>query len=343
MPVAKSLLLSLLCCCVLPASAQTPILSANPEPEIRLNVQVTAAGQPVSGLTQADFSVLDNRTGASIVSVKQQTPATEPVHAIILLDSVNVRYTELAYERDQVLKFLRSNGGKLAVPTSIAVLTDTGVKSQRDFSQDGNALAAGLAKQDIGLRAITRAAGFWGASERFNVSATALGTLSKYAATIQGRKFLLWVSPGWPLLSGPREELDSKQHRQIFGNIMQISNELRSANVTLYALNPLGASEDLLQANYYKEFTKGVEKPQDAQLGNLALQVLAEQSGGLALQGSTDVASMMTRCLRDADSWYEVRLARADSGSDKPYHRIEARVDKPGVELRTRGGYYAEQ
>lgn len=38
--------------------------------------------------------------------------------------------------------------------------------------------------------------------------------------------FMLWVSPGWPLLSGRRVETDSKQQQQIFGNIVGLSTQL---------------------------------------------------------------------------------------------------------------------
>ena len=344
MLTARLVLLSFLSGSVASAVAQLPVEQGpKPDTNIRLNVQVTSGGQPVSGLTQADLRVVDNKNAAGIVSVKEETPATEPAHAIILLDAVNVRYTEMSFERDQVTKFLRSNGGKLAIPTCIAVLTDTGVQVQKGFTLDGNLLASSVEKQVIGLRSVNRSAGFYGATERFSISATALRTLSSYAGSLPGRKFLLWISPGWPILSGAAVELTNKAEEQIFANIMQISSELRNANMTLYAIDPLGASEDLTHAVYYQDFVKGVSKPQDAQIGNLALQVLAEQSGGLALRGSTDIAGMMSRCMLDATSWYEVRLARADAVGDKPYHRIDLKVDRPGVAVRTRNGYYSGQ
>ena len=61
-------------------------------------------------------------------------------------------------------------------------------------------------------------------------------------STRPGRKIFLWVSPGWPLLSGPRLDLGAKQEQQIFSDIVALSTQLRDTRTTLYNINPLGTS-----------------------------------------------------------------------------------------------------
>ena len=134
---------------------------------------------------------------------------------------------------------------------------------------------------------------------------------------------------GWPLLSGPRIELDAKQQRQIFANVVSFSNQLREADVTLDSVNPLGAEEGVLRANYYQEFLKGVGTPSKVDLGDLALPVLALQSGGLALQGSTDVAGMLRRCFEDLQSWYEISFDPPPADAPETYHHVSLKVDRP--------------
>ncbi len=343
MPVRPPLLflLAALCSMRLATAQQTP---AQQTRAVHLNVAVTEkSGAPVPDLTQQDFTLSDNNAMAPIASFRAATLASEPVHVILVLDAANTRFTEVAYEQEQLQKFLKSNGGKLAYPTNLAVLTDTGTQSEQTFTTDGNALSASLDHYSAGLRDIRRSTGIYGADERLELSLKAVQQLTSYAAPLPGRKILIFLSPGWPLLSGPRIELDAKQQKQIFGNIVSFSTQLRQANVTLYSVNALGAEEGVLRANYYQEFLKGVSTPSKVDLGDLALPVLALQSGGLALQGSTDVADSLRRCFLDLRSWYEIDFTPPPSDApEAAYHHIDLKLDKPGLTLRTRDGYYTQ-
>ncbi|MBB6144542.1 VWFA-related protein [Silvibacterium bohemicum] len=310
---------------------------------VRLNVIVSAkSGTPVSGLGEQDFSLLDNKAPRSIQSFKVVSSSQEPVKVILLIDAVNTNFDRVAYVRNEVQKFLKANDGKLANPTTIAVLTDDGTQMQKGFTQDGNALNASLEHYTIGLRQLTRSTGIWGANDRVQISLTAVQQLAAYALTIPGRKIVLWVSPGWPLLSGNRFDLDSKQQRQIFANVVAFSKELQQANLTLYNINPLGPEESLFREDYYQDFLKGVSKAGQTDLADLSLQVLAVQSGGLSLNGQSDVAGNLEKCLSDTESWYEVTFATSVAEQRDEYHHIQITVDKPGLTARTRDGYYAQ-
>jgi VWFA-related protein len=222
------------------------------------------------------------------------------------------------------------------------VATDTGAKLAENFSSDGNALGAAMDRDQIGLRDIGRSAGFYGASERLQYSLGALNQLITTEAPRPGRKILLWVSPGWPILSGPNVELDAKQQDQIFGQIVALSTQLRQARITLYSVNPLGAGESVFRGTYYEEFVKGVSKPSQVNLGNLALQVLALQSGGLELDYNNDLAGLLQKCVSDAAPFYEISFAAPAAERPDEYHRIEIKLAKPGLTARTRQGYYAQ-
>ena len=122
---------------------------------------------------------------------------------------------------------------------------------------------------------------------------------------------------------------------------MDFSTQLREAHVTLDAVNSWGADESLLHALYYEDFLKGVSKPDQAQLGNLALQVLAAQSGGLVLN-SSDVVGNLQKCVDDAGVSYDVSVPAAPTERHDEYHELSVRIDKPGLTTRTRAGYYAQ-
>jgi VWFA-related protein len=327
-------------------SAQPPAATAAPpvDSKIHLDVVVTPkSGSPISGLQEQDFTVLDNKTPQPITSFHAVTGNQAPIEAILVIDAINTDYQHVANERVQVDKFLRDNGGHLPVPVALAIVGDTGTQIQEGFSTDGNALSADLEKYSVAFRNITRATGFWGAEDRFNLSLRALRELTAREASRPGRKFILWVSPGWPLLSGPGVDLDSKQERQLFAMIVDISSELRLAHTTLYSVDPLGTQDAAtFRTFYYEEFLKGVTEPRKVLPGNLALQVIAAQSGGLVLNSDNDVSALLRRCVADTTAYYEISFAPPLDTQPDEYHQVEVKVAKSGVTARTRQGYYSQ-
>ena len=254
---------------------------------------------------------------------------------------MNVPYSSIAYTRGQIEKFLHANGGQLAYPTELAFFEDKGVQTQRAFSTDGNELSNSLDQYAIGLRDIRRSSQYE-FIDRFNLSMTAIGSLVASQAKLPGRKMILWVSPGWPILSGPREYLDAKQESQLFSMIVRLSTQMREAGVTLYNVNPIGAGEGVGRSNYYEDFLKGVSKPSQVAIGDLSLQVLAVHSGGLALYGSNDLTGMLKQCVADGEAYYELSFAPPRADHRDEYHHLEVQVAKPGLTARTWDGYYLQ-
>ena len=300
------------------------------------------SGPPVSGLQQQDFTLLDNKSPQTITSFKEVAGRQAPVNVILVIDAVNVDARTIGYEHEQIEKFLGSEGGQLAYPTALAVFTETGIKISGNFTNDGNALRSELNGDQIGLRAVGRAAGFYGATERLQLSLQALRQFNASEAARPGRNIMIWISPGWPILSGPNVELDSKQQQQIFTDIVNISNRLAQARVTLYDVNPIGASESTFRGSYYEEFLKGVTKPGQVNLGNLALQVLSVQSGGRVFDFNNDIPALLQKCFSDIAPYYEITFVPATAERPDEYHSLEVKVSKPGLTARTRQGYYAQ-
>jgi hypothetical protein len=113
--------------------------------------------------------------------------------------------------------------------------------------------------------------------------------------------------------------------------------------MTLYNVDPLGVADaGALRTFYYKEFLKAVRTPNQVSLGNLGLQVLATQSGGLVLNSSNSLADEIVRCVADANAFYVLSFEGLPGDGPDDYHAIDAKVDRPGVVARTRAGYYAQ-
>jgi VWFA-related protein len=329
--------------CATAVSAQQASLQVQPAgANIHLDVVVTPkSGAPVADLQQQSFTVLDNNSPQAITSFQAVTGRQAPVEVVLVIDAINSNAQTISYERIQMDKFLHAEGGRLTYPVAIAIATDAGVQIAENFSSDGNALGAAIDRDQIGLRDIGRSAGFYGATERLQYSLRALSQLA-VREPHQGRKILIWISPGWPLLSGPNVELDSKQQGEIFAQIVSLSTQLRQARVTIYNVNPIGATESVFRGTYYEEFVKGVSKASQVNLGNLGLQVLAIQSGGMALEFNNDLAALLQQCISDVAPYYEISFVAPASERPNEYHHLEITVAKPGLIARTRQGYYAQ-
>jgi VWFA-related protein len=310
--------------------------------KITLDVVVTdKSGQSITGLQQQDFTLLDNKEPQSVTSFTEVNGRQAPVEVIVVIDAVNASFQNVAFERGQIDQFLRSEGGNLAYPAAIAVSTDKGAQVVAGFLADGNALSATLDKTDIGIRDLGRAAGYYGAAERLQISLTSLHEIVGSAARRPGRKIIIWISPGWPLMSGPRTVLDQKQQQQWFANIVGLSTEMRRGEVTIYSIDPVGAGSLMADAAY-RSYLKGVTKPGQVELGDLGLPVLAVQSGGVAFGFTNGIADRLHKCVTETVPYYEISFDPPAASKRDEYHQIEIKMAKPGLNARTRQGYYGE-
>ena len=323
---------------------QTSAPAAGASGAMRLDVVVAHKnGPPVGGLAQSDFTVIDNKHTQPITSFRAVSGRDSKAQVILILDAVNIDYERVAFAREEIDKYLRAEGGQLTRPTAFGLLTDDGMKLQQQYSTDGNAVAAAVDANITGLREIRRSSQY-GGFERFDISIRGIQELVQREASTPDRKIVLLVSPGWPLLSSPGilNALDTKQQKQLFGTLVNLTTQMQRANMTLYTVNPLGTGESEVRASYYESFLKGVSESRKMEPGNLALQVLSVQSGGRAIDFNNDVSAVLRQCVADTQNYYEISFEPAPADPKNYYHRVEVKVVKPDLTARARTGYYAD-
>ncbi len=309
---------------------------------VRLDIVVEHKnGPPVAGLEQKDFTIIDNKHTQPITSFRAVSGRDSKAKVIVVLDAVNIDYERVAFAREEIEKYLRAEGGQLTHPTAFALLTDKGMQLQEQYSTDGNSIAAAVEANITGLREIRRSSQY-GGFERYNISIEGLRQLVEREVSTPERKIVLFVSPGWPLLSGPAVEnaLDTKQQKQLFETLVNLITQMQRANITLYSANPLGAGESESRASYYESFLKGVNESRRMEPGNLALQVLAVQSGGRAIDFNNDVSGVLRQSVADTQNYYEISFEPAPADPKNYYHRVEVKLAKPDLTARARMGYY---
>jgi VWFA-related protein len=326
-----------------------------PQADSRMVLDVTVvdrSGHPVTGLQQQDFTVLDNKVSTSITGFQALAPSSSATAApqpdpqgqiIFLLDEVNTNFSHNTRARDQLMQFLRQVHGPMPQPASIAILSDAGIRLQGQPLSDANQLISVIDANNHGLRTVSRAAGFYGATERLQLSLRALSLLAAQEMKVPGHKTVIWLSPGWPLLSGPGVDLTPKTEESLFHSLVDLSEQLRLARITLDSVDPLGTDDSGgLRAVFYENFLKPVASPRQIQAGDLALQVFAVHSGGRVLVGSNDVAGEIAACVADAQADYVVSFAPGNNDPPSAFHAVQVKVDRPGVTVRTKVGYYTQ-
>lgn len=333
--------------------------NATNNPLITLDVVVAnKSGKAQAGLQQQDFTLVDNKAPAKIVSFETVdepgAQANPPVEVVLVIDTVNTSPQTIASERLQIEKYLHQNGGKLSHPTSIVIFSDSGLKNLGAPTLDGNFLGTALEGKDvIGLHAMLQAAGENGDFERLMSSVTKLYSFASYEAKKPGKKIVVWISPGWPLLASAGSEMYSKGKEQLFSTLVTVSTALRQARITLYSVDPEGAgggqfgrlqtADQQFSRFSYDSYLKGVPSAKQMMPPNLSLQVLATRSGGRVLTTGNDIGSQIDDCISDAKAFYVLSFESAPTEHPNEYHNLELKVNKPGLSAHTSAGYYSQE
>ncbi|HEX4581456.1 MAG TPA: VWA domain-containing protein [Acidobacteriaceae bacterium] len=334
-----------------------PALSHHPAPapgseaegKIKLDVVVTDdAGRPVAGLEEKDFTLLDNEKPRPILSFHGVDGTVgagrrePPVEVVLLVDVANTDLRVVGNERYQIESFLRRDGGRLAQPTSLMVFDDRGVKGLPQPTKDGNRLADELNKAES---TTTHSILLTTQTEpiRMTLSLNALQRIIEAENQKAGRKILIWIGDGWPMLENSYYLFTERDHRPWFDGVVTSSGDLREARVTLYSIYPTDpATTDEPHVQHYRSFLKGVPSVHQVRPGNLALPVLAIHSGGRALDAPGNLGDQIASCIAEAKFYYTLTFDPATAKHVDEYHELAVRVDQPRLKARTSAGYYGE-
>jgi len=335
----------------LPSQAGAPAATAAPAPAVaptadpvRINLDVLVtdrAGKPVGELEPFDFTLLDNNQPRKVLAFRRTDGVAgnkfdPPVEVIILLDAVNLPYQAITQQRLQVEKFLRQNGGKLLLPTSVFLLSSQGLRVQPMPSKDGNALAEILDKSSGTVRARDLSGGVYSINEQFQDSFKAFQKIAENEARKPGRKILIWIGSGWPLLT-ERFFMENNPARQnYFHQLVTTARQLREARIAAYNVAPIvGVTREL-----YKGYLKPVKDFHQMEIADLALEVFAVETGGRVLDPSNDLVELINNVQNEVGTYYTLTFAPPAAARADEYHELKVQLSQPGLTARTNTGYY---
>jgi len=176
----------------------------------------------------------------------------------------------------------------------------------------------------------------------------AIKTTLNGLAGVEGRKILIYVSEGLPASAGA-ELFDTVSNKfqgyarleaMEFDMNTKYASIVQSANahgVTIWALDASGlAADDLVSAeNRYIETRPSTFLMR--QNTQAPLQMLAEQTGGVAAVNTNDWKNSLDELSKDFSNFYSIGYRTARAAGDRP-HTIEVRVKRKGLKVRSRKG-----
>jgi VWFA-related protein len=178
-------------------------------------------------------------------------------------------------------------------------------------------------------------------------SLRALENISDWVGSIRGRrKAILYLSEGidYDVYDFQKHEATTVQDamREV------IANATRS-NVSIYAVDPRGLTnmgEDSMEASggFPDDplLRLGMTSFNDElRLAQQSLRSLAEDTGGYASVNSNDFTEAWTRVVSDNSNYYVLGYYPKNEKRDGRFRKIEVRVKRDGVEVRSRKGYTA--
>ena len=328
---------------VLPAQvpSQTPPLSQLPTfrtsvDVVELDVTVLDKDRhPVKGLTAADFTVLERGKPQAIVAFTSiDVPAPTQVSAPWMRDApldvvsnadnrrlvtivMDDAYTKLEPDIMKRAKQIARNAVDQLGPSDLASIVFTFLGRAQNFTADRTQLLAAIdsytpktIRGDPPAVCLPR--------HRSCDVETVATVASTLLTAPPGRKIVILISGGRGFTFGEMDDPSSRNESRELGEMF---TNLQRANATVYAFD-----------------AHGLEVGQGP---NSSLYSFAESTGGRAFVNTNDPASYVGGAFLESSTYYLVGFQSSDLRTDGGFRKIEVKVNRPGLEVRTRTGYYA--
>lgn len=192
-----------------------------------------------------------------------------------------------------------------------------------------------------------------------------LGEVSNYLQTVpQRRKAIVYISTGVPVDTEAASEAvaigpgaGSQLERDLATELLRNTQDTFTAaiqetflraqhgNVNIYALDPSGVGGLNF---YFQSRTDASSGRARGMLGGLGLsrlnqeflQTISENSGGRAFINTNKYDESIAQIFRENSAYYLLGYQSTRPRDDRSIRRVEVRVDRPDVDVRTRSAYF---
>lgn len=370
-----------------------PALAAQQEDPLRISVttrlvQVSVVvldgkGRPANGLTKDDFTVLDNgkpqvitgffRSGGepAATAPAPRDPAAPPTWSnrgqsaaemprtvtALIFDGLNTNMKDQSFVKEKMLRFLRN----LREGDSAALyLLSTDLRILHDFTSDAKSLIASLEDlQPKMLAQWTRETVSGGTmrgilrKDRASFTLSALRAIGEHLSRIPGRKNLVWVTSGFPMLIAEREKNSPGYMHSMIPEMQATAKAIGDADVALYPISAMGLV-GVPQISAAQGATRGFgrgrtvtqagpEITNSRQTGPFQdmMIAIAEPTGGRAFFERNDLDVVLRETMKDLACTYTLSFQPSHGEWNGEYRRLRVQLGRKGLKARHRPGYVA--
>jgi VWFA-related protein len=136
----------------------------------------------------------------------------------------------------------------------------------------------------------------------------------------QGRKTVVWISRGIPRNLSMGNATGSRNPSLEVDEQNAMLRSFQEQNINIYAFDPCGPK---------------------CSPGSPSLHAFSEETGGRATVGTNTPEVGVPQVFVDSSSYYLLAFRSDNRTADGKFRRIQVKVNRPGVEVQTRSGYYA--
>lgn len=319
-------------------------------------VDVTAtdsAGEPVHGLQASDFTIEEDGKPQPIRNFEEvraswqepprqlppnvytnlQPPSPSAAVNILLLDFANeapIDATDLKqvaastetqkYVKDAAIRAMDS----MPPGTRIAVLSMTNsLRLLQSFTSDRDILKAAINAAPYDLTGTGNEQGVQ-RNERNYMVLEVFDQIAASTAAMKVRKNLIWFSMGNPDLTDPNHNPDIPNYTNA---LFKTYAELMAEQISIYPIDARALS------------ATGLARETEAQL---SMDAIANATGGVAYYNTNDLSTDVLKAINHGSNYYSIAYVPPSRGYDGAFHAISVKINRPGIHLVYRNGYYAE-
>ena len=182
-------------------------------------------------------------------------------------------------------------------------------------------------------RAEEQIQGFY-TDRRVKATTAAMEAISAHLAGVRGRKNVIWISSGFPILFN-----DGVMMRNASPELFRATRALNDADIAFYPVDARG-----LMGVF--STPPSARQQEFSTLGDLmdsveTSQVIAEKTGGRAYFNTNDLGGAIQRAAEDSRLTYVLGYTPSHGQWDGRFREIKVRVRRPDVTVRHRSGYFA--
>jgi VWFA-related protein len=318
-----------------------------------VDVTVTdSSGRPVQGLKQSDFTLFEDGKPQPIHNFEEVTevgvPALPPLpdHVytnlqpeaassalnILLMDfanqapkdSTNSNQLRVSIEKQHNVKDSTIRAlDHMPTGTRIILLSMTNhLRVLQSLTSDRELLKAAIAAAPYDLDG-NGDVQCVESDMRNRMVLESLGQIAADVMPIHGRKNLIWFTVGIAAITDPNDRPQCLP--DYTAGLTHAYGLLNASQVSVYPVDANGLTNTARQGGAI-----------------LSMDAVAEATGGVAYYNSNNIRQAVDLALDNGANYYSLAYIPPSTQYDGKYHKIEVKVDKPGVHAVYRKGYYAD-